>query len=294
MGITVQNVEIVSGQEPDIYDEDFATTLYATFTVGGKALAGLLNKQERVLTRHLDRLNKDRKGSSLLRVLYSPRDRAGRVVKEILKALKKESHQVMQYWAADEGAALVRVSDVEFDVDSSWRPSVTVDPRGVKVKFAEVEVSMGGRVVPLSGTANLGGAGRWASERNLRKAVIKLAFDRPELRSDLLPLVKGASRIIDKRPPRIRLGDLTRTEKRLIKEAHPWTLRPGSGLYEIDWPRNYVDRIFEHLAIEDFIWSLQSGSWILTDKGVAAKAKLTGQSYEDLMAERWAYLGGFE
>jgi len=134
------------------------------------------------------------------------------------------------------------------------------------------------------------GGARWASkDKRLHKAVVKLAHDKPELRKDLLPLVREAG-AIDKTPPRVRLSDLTRTEKILIKEAKP---SGPNGLYEIGWPKNYVRQIHDHLAGEGFIWALREDEWLLTDKGVAAKAKLTRQSYEDLMTERWAYLERF-
>lgn len=55
--ISVLNVEFASGQEPDLeFDDSFASLVRVEFTIKGRALAKLLNKQERVLPKVLEKI----------------------------------------------------------------------------------------------------------------------------------------------------------------------------------------------------------------------------------------------
>lgn len=143
--ISVRSVEFVAGQEPDTQNEEFVTDMYATFTIGGKLLAGLANKQDRVMVRFLEKLKKERKEHLLLRLLESPPSgRPGLAVKEIMRVLRKHIKREVSYYAMDDGAQLRRLSIVDFSVDSDWTPTVKINPRSGSVTFEDVELEIVG------------------------------------------------------------------------------------------------------------------------------------------------------
>lgn len=177
--ITVKNVDLVPGQEPDGYDEEFATSMYATFKVGGKVLAALLNKQERVLGKALGQLKK--KPDALLRLLSSPQGRAARAMAEIRLHLQRAAKREMTQWAFGEGMGLRSFDPIDFDVDSNWRGSVFIDERNQEVTFKDIELSAGGTLdtggdVEVSSRSN---SWRWASSR-----VAQRFFQKEAVRTD--------------------------------------------------------------------------------------------------------------
>lgn len=180
--IRIKDLEIVSGQEPDMLDEDFATTFYVTFMVSGKVLAALCNKQERVMEQYLTQLKRDRKEHLLIRILHNPLDsRQKRAVAEIMKIIRRKVQTELAYYMADEGAELKRLQGVEFDVNSSWQPGVIVDPRSGTVTFKEVEVSAWGDMNVPEDTSSR----RWASRRKVpmsRKTRVSAADVPPDVK----------------------------------------------------------------------------------------------------------------
>ncbi len=63
--IRVTDYEVVPGQEPDGLDDDFASDVAVTFTVGGETLARLLGKQQRVAEKALSKIDR-RKAIALI------------------------------------------------------------------------------------------------------------------------------------------------------------------------------------------------------------------------------------
>ena len=139
----VENVEFASGQEPDMFDDDFVTTVTVKFTLQGKLLAQLLGVQNRTLGKHLSKTN-DR---ALLYKLQNSRIGAG-----ILKLLHPGIKRMIYDYGMDEASARdfdstpgVRIGprDIDWDVDSSWQ-KVWNDSRREQVTF-EVEVEVSGK-----------------------------------------------------------------------------------------------------------------------------------------------------
>ena len=183
----VTDIELVPGQEPDGYDEEFATSMYVTFKLGGKILAALLNKQERVLGRTLEQLK--RKPDLLMRALTSPRDRGTRAVEKILQRVSRAAKREITDWAFGEGYGIRRLDSVEFNVDSSWQGSISVDPRSLEVTFKDIELDVTGELITHDVEQSSRSFHTWRGA-SLQGAVVRLAHEKPELRPHLLPLVR--------------------------------------------------------------------------------------------------------
>lgn len=133
--IKVLDVEFASGQEPDDaieQEEDFATLVRVTFTVGGPTLARLLKKQDRVLEQALKTL----KPQEVIRAAQNSRD----ILKELTPPIKK----MVQDYISSEGARAKSVS-VDFASESDLAYAAKANPAKKEVRI-ELEFDVEGSV----------------------------------------------------------------------------------------------------------------------------------------------------
>lgn len=140
-GLRINDVDFSSGQEPDDYDDEFATTMMANFTVSEPLLSKMMGWQSRVVDRKLAELNKARHSKSgfVINRLFD-----SKVSGDILKELRRHVVGLL----VDHFDANVRVGprNVNWDVDSEWR---YYDIKNGAITF-EVEIEVDGRRVTAS------------------------------------------------------------------------------------------------------------------------------------------------
>ena len=163
--IRIHSVEFESGQEPqDLFDDDFATSFDAEFTLGGRALAQMLGVQMRVLDQHLAKLD-GRKAVQRFQ-------KSDRIMDMVTQAVTPQIKRTMASLAADLGADGVKITAIEFHTDSQyWEGKVDARKGEVKI-MGQINVlgdwgSSGGRYAagsPEDAMSRRLGS-RWAAEK---------------------------------------------------------------------------------------------------------------------------------
>ena len=118
--IKVNDVEFASGQEPDDAietGEDFASLVRAEFTIGGRTLARLLGKQERVLEKALTTVKP--------KAVFAAIEKSKDVLRAVTPAVKR---MVQQYVTSEGGDAPGRLS-VDFASESDLPYKMKADAR---------------------------------------------------------------------------------------------------------------------------------------------------------------------
>jgi len=161
----LDDVDFVTGQEPQAWDDDFITDVRISFVLEGKALARLFKWQQRVLGRRLQKVT----GPSAVRELqYNTR-----YADSLLTSLRKPAFNLVREYAQDELDQWPIHMRIEWgDNPRYWE--ATVDKRRESITF----------------TVELTVEGEW-DQSDLREATIKLAYQRPDLRPHLLKILRN-------------------------------------------------------------------------------------------------------
>jgi hypothetical protein len=135
--ITVNDVDIVSGQEPpDDYDDEFIVTVEAEVVISGTTLCRMLGKQQRVLQAALKALD----GDKVIGIFAK-----SKVSDDVLKALTPKVKAAVVRMADEEFERGVRITAIDYDENTTYWSS-KVDAASGKITLT-VEVGVIGKWV---------------------------------------------------------------------------------------------------------------------------------------------------